>query len=60
MLAGYALIVHVLGQGLFTYAIAQLPAAFNVVAILGSPVVAAALAWILLDESMTPCRSRPA
>ena len=54
LLAGYALIVHVLGQGLFTYAIAQLPAAFNVVAILGSPVVAAGLAWVLLGESMTP------
>ena len=54
LLIGYALIVHVLGQGLFTYAIAQLPAAFNVVAILGSPVIAAGLAWALLDEAMTP------
>ena len=54
LLIAYALIVHVLGQGLFTYAIAQLPAAFNVVAILGSPVIAAGMAWVLLDEAMSP------
>ncbi len=54
LLVGYALVVHVLGQGLFTYAIAQLPAAFNVVAMLGSPALAAALAWVLLGEAMTP------
>lgn len=54
LLLGYAIVVHVVGQGLFTYAFALLPAAFNVVAILGSPVLAAMLGWILLDESMTP------
>ena len=53
ILAGYAFIVHVLGQGLFTYAFAQLPAAFNAVAILGSPLIATILAWVLIGEAMT-------
>ncbi len=38
------------GQGLITYALAHLPAAFSSVALLLQPVVAAALAWILVGE----------
>ena len=53
VLVGYALVVHVLGQGLFTYAFVQLPAAFNAVAILGSPVLATIMAWLLIGEAMT-------
>ena len=53
LLLGYAIVVHVVGQGLFTYAFAQLSAAFNAVAILGAPVLATVLGWNLLDESMT-------
>ena len=53
VLVGYAVIVHLFGQGLFTYAFAQLPAAFNAVAILGSPLIAAILAWVLIGEAMT-------
>ena len=54
LLIGYAMVVHVIGQGLFTYAFAQLPATFNAVAILGSPVLAAALGWLLVGEALSP------
>ena len=50
MLAGLAFISHVGGQGLFTYALAYLPAAFWALRLLLQPVVAALLAWALLPE----------
>ncbi len=50
VLVGLALISQVGGQGLITYALAHLPAAFSSVGLLLQPAVAAALAWIILDE----------
>lgn len=50
MLAGLALISHTAGQGMITYALAFLPPAFSSLTLLLQPVVAAALAWILLSE----------
>lgn len=52
VLVGLALVSHVLGQSLVSYALARLPAAFSSVALLLSPVVAAALAWTILDEAL--------
>jgi drug/metabolite transporter (DMT)-like permease len=49
-LLGLALISHVGGQGLITYALAHLPAAFSSVTLLLQPVFAALLAWMLLSE----------
>jgi len=54
MIIGLALVVHVLGQGLATYALAHLPASFTSVAFLGEPVVAAILGWIILAEALGP------
>ena len=54
LLAGLALISHVIGQGLIVFALAHLPGTFASVALLVEAVVAAALAWILLGESLTP------
>jgi drug/metabolite transporter (DMT)-like permease len=50
LLVGLALVSHVGGQGLITYALAHLPAAFSSVGLLLQPAVAAALAWIILHE----------
>lgn len=50
MLVGLALISQVGGQGLITYALAHLPAAFSSVGLLLQPAVAAVLAWIILEE----------
>ncbi len=43
---------HVAGQGMITYALALLPAAFSSLTLLIQPVVAAAVAWILLNEPL--------
>jgi len=53
-LIGLALISHVAGQGLITYALAHLRAGFSAVSLMFQPVVAAALGWILLHEPLTP------
>ena len=50
VLIGLALVSHVGGQGLITFALAHLPAAFSSVGLLLQPAVAAALAWIILNE----------
>ncbi|MGH6859959.1 MAG: DMT family transporter, partial [Phyllobacterium sp.] len=50
MLVGLAFISHAGGQGMITYALAFLPPAFSSLTLLLQPVVAAALAWILLSE----------
>jgi drug/metabolite transporter (DMT)-like permease len=47
-----ALFSHVGGQGMITYALAHLPASFSSVSLLLQPVVAAALAWLLLAERL--------
>lgn len=54
VLIGLALIVHVVGQGLAAYALAQLPASFTSVAFLGEPVVAAIAGWAILSEALGP------
>jgi drug/metabolite transporter (DMT)-like permease len=51
-LVGLALISQVAGQSLIAYAMAHLPATFSSVGLLAQPVIAAALAWILLGESL--------
>lgn len=52
ILVALALISHVAGQGLITYALAHLPSTFGGVALLSQPVLAALLAWVLFQESM--------
>jgi drug/metabolite transporter (DMT)-like permease len=54
VLVGLALVSHIGGQGLITYALAHLPAAFSSVGLLLQPAVAAMLAWIILDEPIGP------
>jgi drug/metabolite transporter (DMT)-like permease len=51
-LLGLAWITHAGGQGLITYALAHLPAAFSSVGLLLQPVLAAAFAWALLAEPL--------
>ena len=55
-LIGLALVSHAAGQGLITYALAHLPAAFSSVSLLFQPVMAALFAWALLGEAMTPAQ----
>lgn len=52
VLLGLAWITHAGGQGLITYALAHLPAAFSSVGLLLQPVLAAAFAWVLLGEPL--------
>jgi drug/metabolite transporter (DMT)-like permease len=54
ILAGLALVSHIAGQGLITYALAHLPAAFSSVTLLLQPVLAALFAWALLGERIGP------
>ena len=53
LLVGLALISHVIGQSLIAFALAHLPGTFASVALLVQAVIAAALAWILLGETLT-------
>ncbi|MGA7986306.1 MAG: DMT family transporter [Burkholderiales bacterium] len=55
-LVGLALVSHVAGQGLITYALAHLPAAFSSVGLLFQPVMAAVFAWVLLGEALAPAQ----
>jgi drug/metabolite transporter (DMT)-like permease len=50
VLIGFALVSHVSGQGLITYALAHLPASFSSVALLLQPVMATLLGWLILQE----------
>ena len=52
VLLGLAWITHAGGQGLITYALAHLPAAFSSVGLLLQPVLAASFAWLLLAEPL--------
>jgi drug/metabolite transporter (DMT)-like permease len=54
ILIGLALISQVGGQGLIAYALAHLPAPFSSVTLLLQPVVAAVLAWFILNETLGP------
>lgn len=47
-----ALVSHLGGQTLITYALGHLPAAFSSVTLLLQPLVAAMLAWVLLKERL--------
>lgn len=51
---GLAWISQAGGQSLITFALAWLPVAFSSLTLLIQPVVAAALAWVLLGEALTP------
>ena len=51
-LVGLALVSQVAGQSLIAYAMAHLPATFSSVGLLAQPVIAAALAWVLLGETL--------
>jgi drug/metabolite transporter (DMT)-like permease len=53
LLVALALISQVVGQGFITYALAHLPASFSSVSLFLQPVVATALAWILLSEPLS-------
>lgn len=50
--AALALISHVGGQTLIAYGFGHLPASFSSVSLLWQPVVAAGVAWIVLDEPL--------
>jgi drug/metabolite transporter (DMT)-like permease len=54
VLLGLALISHVGGQSLITFALARLPAAFSSVALLTQPVMATVFAWLILGEALGP------
>jgi drug/metabolite transporter (DMT)-like permease len=53
ILIALALIVHASGQSLIAYAMAHLPATFSSVGLLLQPLVAAALGWTVLGETLT-------
>ncbi len=52
ILAALALLSHAGGQGLITFSLAHLPAAFSSLSLLLQPVTAALLAWLILDETL--------
>ena len=53
VVSGLAFVSHAGGQVAIAYALAYLPAAFSSLTLLLQPVVAAILAWALLNESIT-------
>ncbi|HEY4134094.1 MAG TPA: DMT family transporter [Alphaproteobacteria bacterium] len=53
-LVGLALVSHVGGQSLITYAMAHLPAGFSALTLLLQPVGAAIFAWALFGEALGP------
>jgi drug/metabolite transporter (DMT)-like permease len=52
VLVALALVSHVGGQTLIAYGFGHLPASFSSVSLLWQPVVAAAVAWLVLDEQL--------
>ncbi len=52
VLLGLALVSHVGGQALIAYGFGHLPASFSSVSLLWQPVVAAAVAWVVLGEQL--------
>jgi drug/metabolite transporter (DMT)-like permease len=54
VLLGLAWVSHVSGQGMIVFSLAALPATFSSVSLLWQPVMAAMLAWLLLDETLVP------
>src|SRR5579883_2075605 len=57
ILLALALFSHVAGQGLFTFALAHLPASFSAVGMLVQPVYAALAAWAVLGEALQPLQA---
>jgi drug/metabolite transporter (DMT)-like permease len=57
ILVGLAWVAQVLGQSLIAYAFAHLPASFSSVGLLLQPVIAALLAWGLLNEPLQPMQA---
>lgn len=57
MVFGLAFISHASGQVAITYALAYLPPAFSSLTLLLQPVVAAILAWALLNEAIGPMQA---
>ncbi len=53
VLLALAVISHAGGQTLIAYGFGHLPASFSSVSLLWQPVVAAAVAWLVLDERLT-------
>jgi drug/metabolite transporter (DMT)-like permease len=51
--AGLAFLSQTLGQGLITWALGHLPAAFSSVSLLLNPVASGIFAWIILGEALT-------
>jgi drug/metabolite transporter (DMT)-like permease len=54
ILIGCALTAQLMGQGLIAYALAHLPPAFSAVGLSAQVVAAAAYAWLLLGERLSP------
>ena len=54
---GLAFISHASGQVAIAFALAYLPAAFSSLTLLLQPVVAAILAWVLLNEAIGPMQA---
>ena len=54
LLVGCAISAQVLGQSLIAYALAHLPATFSAVGLYAQVIAAAAYAWVLLGERLTP------
>jgi drug/metabolite transporter (DMT)-like permease len=57
VLLGLALLCQTAGQSLIAYAMAHLPASFSSVSLLVQPVLAAAYAWLLLEERIAPVQA---
>jgi drug/metabolite transporter (DMT)-like permease len=56
-LAGLAVISHTGGQGLLTYALGHLPAAFSSLVIFIEAIAAAIFAWVILGEAVAPVQA---
>jgi drug/metabolite transporter (DMT)-like permease len=57
VVAALALVSHVGGQGLIAYGLAHISASVSSVMLMWQPVVAAILAWWILDEPLTIARA---
>ena len=54
MLLMLGVLVQVCGQGLIAYGVGQLPVAISTILLWMQPLAAAALSWILFDETLSP------
>lgn len=54
VLAGLALLSHTGGQSLIAFSLAHLPASFSAITLLVQPATAALLAWLMLNEPLSP------